>query len=122
MASDFEDPYAKKLAAVSAGQQQAEAESKSGAARDKPPAPVRVVSGSGSEADAAAAAVGFHDPSTTVLTLEEAQRGGPHVDPSRREQYLSNTEFQQLFGCTKAEFVGLQSWKRDAAKKKNKLF
>lgn len=39
------------------------------------------------------------------------------IEPSRREEYLSDEEFQTVFGMTKVDFAKEQKWKRDRAKK-----
>lgn len=44
------------------------------------------------------------------------------VDPSKREQYLSEEVFAKLFGVSKLEFEKLPKWKRDAQKKEHNLF
>jgi len=44
------------------------------------------------------------------------------IDPSRKEQYLPDAEFQQVFGMNKADFEKQPAWKKDQAKKKNNLF
>ncbi len=44
------------------------------------------------------------------------------VEKTKRETYLADEEFEQLFGMDKAAFAALPGWKRNAAKKKHKLF
>ncbi|CAN0099992.1 unnamed protein product [Ascophyllum nodosum] len=44
------------------------------------------------------------------------------VDPSCREQYLSDAEFVEVFGMSKAEFAKQAKWKQVAAKKAKELF
>jgi len=44
------------------------------------------------------------------------------VDPTKKEQYLSNEEFQQVFGISKAEFNGMPAWKTVGLKKKVNLY
>ena len=46
-----------------------------------------------------------------------AQRGRPaDVDPARREQYLSESDFQSLFGMSMADFLKQPKWKQQNAK------
>ena len=44
------------------------------------------------------------------------------VDASQRQNYLSDAEFQSVFGMDKAAFEKLPGWKKTAAKKKADLF
>jgi hypothetical protein len=44
------------------------------------------------------------------------------VDPTRKEQYLSEDDFMQVFGVTKASFESQPKWKRDKSKRENGLF
>ena len=44
------------------------------------------------------------------------------VDATKKEQYLSNEEFQKVFGIPKAEFNGMPGWKSSALKKKVNLY
>eukprot|EP00499_Haloplacidia_sp_CaronLabIsolate_P008058 CAMPEP_0196782858 /NCGR_PEP_ID=MMETSP1104-20130614/12172_1 /TAXON_ID=33652 /ORGANISM="Cafeteria sp., Strain Caron Lab Isolate" /LENGTH=839 /DNA_ID=CAMNT_0042153103 /DNA_START=26 /DNA_END=2545 /DNA_ORIENTATION=+ len=44
------------------------------------------------------------------------------VDPRRKEDYLSDKEFQTVFKMSKGEFAGLKDWKRTALKKAVGLF
>ena len=44
------------------------------------------------------------------------------VDPARKEEYLSDTEFQKVFGKTKEEFLKLPAWKRVREKQAKKIF
>lgn len=45
-----------------------------------------------------------------------------NLDPSKREMYLSDAEFETLFKVNKEAFAGQPKWKRDAKKKELKLF
>ena len=58
-----------------------------------------------------------------TYSLAELQAGTPdRVDPSKKEQYLADEEFQKIFGMDKAAFSKLAKWKQQSQKKKNKLF
>lgn len=54
-----------------------------------------------------------------VLELHEQHAD---VDPSRREQYLCDTEFEAVFGMDKPEFQRQRTWKRKQLKSKRGLF
>jgi villin 1/advillin len=93
-----DDPYLKQLAAmgidVSAG-------------------PVKV----------SANLVGFQQPGFKDFTVDELKGPAPPgVDPKNKELYLSDSDFQSLFGCDKAAFEKQAAWKKTAAKKKVGLF
>ena len=44
------------------------------------------------------------------------------VDPSRREAYLSDAQFQEVFGMSHAAFNDLKQWKKNDLKKAKNLF
>ncbi|CAE7595284.1 VIL1 [Symbiodinium sp. CCMP2592] len=44
------------------------------------------------------------------------------VDPARRELYLSDEEFQAVFGMAVADFLKQPKWKQQNAKKAKDLF
>eukprot|EP01006_Ploeotia_vitrea_P056740 TRINITY_DN68125_c3_g1_i1.p1 TRINITY_DN68125_c3_g1~~TRINITY_DN68125_c3_g1_i1.p1 ORF type:complete len:379 (-),score=92.05 TRINITY_DN68125_c3_g1_i1:157-1269(-) len=46
----------------------------------------------------------------------------PDIDPSKRETYLSDDEFQNLFKMPRADFANLGAWRRNQMKKQFKLF
>lgn len=46
----------------------------------------------------------------------------PDIDPSKREVYLSDAEFRQLFKMEKDAFAQLSQWQRNSLKKKFALF
>ena len=60
--------------------------------------------------------------SVQYYTLEELKAGVPGVDYAKREQYLADDVFLELFGMKKDQFLQLQTWKRVAAKKGIGLF
>lgn len=61
---------------------------------------------------------------TGCFALEQLQTAPfpPGVDSSKRETYLEDEKFQELFGMDKEAFAALAGWKKSAAKKKHKLF
>ncbi|RYG59551.1 hypothetical protein EON64_20110, partial [archaeon] len=46
----------------------------------------------------------------------------PTVDPTKKEEYLSDAEFQKTFNMDRNAFKALAKWKRDDAKKKAGIF
>jgi hypothetical protein len=44
------------------------------------------------------------------------------VDPTKREAYLSDEDFQTAFGISKAKFAETPQWKRELLKRKLGLF
>ena len=46
----------------------------------------------------------------------------PGVDPSQKEQYLSDAEFEQYLGMTRDAFAKLPGWKRKKQKQAARLF
>ncbi|XP_006512124.1 villin-like protein isoform X2 [Mus musculus] len=46
----------------------------------------------------------------------------PGVDPARKEFYLSDSDFQDIFGKSKEEFYSMAKWKQQQAKKKLGFF
>lgn len=101
-ALDFSDPYLKKLGQLN--------KSSGGSLEHK-----------GGLERVTAAQIGFK---TGVTFPVDQLRAGPidGVDPSHKEQYLSDAEFQKLFKCSKDEFNHLPAWKQSAKKKENNLF
>jgi len=86
------------------------------------PAPEAAPAPTPAPAPAPAALAGDGD----TLTLEELknadvwrERG---VDPSRREDWLSDSDFQTAFGMSKSAFQALPKWKRDGQKRALGLF
>lgn len=55
----------------------------------------------------------------SVLTSEELPE---NVDPSKKEEYLSDSEFQEVMGMDKEEFSLLPGWKKTNLKKSKSLF
>ena len=61
---------------------------------------------------------------TPVFPLEALQSRRPPegVDPSRREDFLSDEDFSAVFGMTREEFQRLPQWKKMQKKRKASLF
>ena len=57
--------------------------------------------------------------SYAVLTSDECPES---IDPTRKEEYLSDTEFVQVFGVDKEEFYNMSAWKIQSMKKSKGLF
>ena len=45
-----------------------------------------------------------------------------HVDPSKKEEYLSDGEFAQVFGSDRDQFYSLPAWKQVNLKRSKNLF
>ena len=112
-ASDFSDPYEKKKAGVK-GAAPAASPAKPAAAA----APERVTAATVQAASSAAVPVG-----SKTFTYDELKGNkAVGIDITKKEQYLSDAEFQKVFGMSKADFGKLQGWKQVDAKKKQGLF
>jgi len=65
-------------------------------------------------------------PAGEALTVEELKDEkvckAKGVDPTIKEKYLSDADFQSLFNMAKADFAALPKWKQETAKKKHGLF
>lgn len=63
--------------------------------------------------------------SNIVCTFEQLCSGGSlpdGVDPTKKEQYLTEADFQKHMGMSKADFNKLPAWKGNVLKKKVGLF
>ena len=61
--------------------------------------------------------------SSSFHSLDDLKKGVPAgVDPASKEQYLSDADFQAIFGMDKAAFAALKEWKRKDLKKQRGLF
>jgi hypothetical protein len=103
----FEDPYEKKLREANEKKNAAAGSTSSAAAVAAPvvAAPKAVATASG------------------TFTYEQLKSGVPDgVDPTKKEEYLSNEDFAAKFGVDKATFAAQPKWKRDAKKKELGLF
>ena len=64
-------------------------------------------------------------PTSTKFSLEALQARAADTsgcDPTRLHEYLSDADFQKVFGMSAADFAKLPGWKQADAKKKNRLF
>lgn len=113
----FEDPYEKKLRLLreekdKAAREQAAADRAAAEAQAAAEAEARAKA---DEAEAAAASGGF--------SLTDLQSVCPEgVDPAKKEMYLSDADFQSVFGMDKAAWEKMPAWKRKNKKKEAKLF
>lgn len=66
----------------------------------------------------------MNDLSLQVLTADEAMAKWNRldIDPSCREKYLADWEFEKIFGMTKAAFEKQGTWKKVQARKDKHLF
>lgn len=55
-------------------------------------------------------------------TYEQLKTTNDGIDVTQKEEYLSDAEFQSVFGMDRAAFRAMPKWKRDDAKKKKGLF
>jgi hypothetical protein len=66
--------------------------------------------------------VKYEDASATH-SLDELKKGTPEgVNPSKKEQYLSDTDFEAVFGMNRDKFNELKEWKKKDLKKQRGLF
>jgi len=104
----FVDPYEAKLAKL---RQKAGAEEPAAPTPPVPAGAAELLSGD------------FADPEATKFSYEELSSGIPAgVDPAKKEQYLSDAEFEKYLGTPRADFGRLAAWKQKAKKKDAKLF
>jgi talin len=61
-------------------------------------------------------------PLKPFYTLEELQAKPPELDQESLEQYLSDDDFQKLFGIDKKTFLKFPAWKRTSEKKRYGLY
>lgn len=72
-----------------------------------------------------AAAAAQSLPTTKKFPLEALQARSSETatcDPAHLHEYLSDSDFQKVFGMSAADFAKLPGWKQADAKKKHKLF
>lgn len=86
---------------------------------------VNVESGKAGAVRVSVESIGFAQfpPAGKAWSLSELQAGTPPgCDPSKKEMYLSDEEFQSVFGISKDKFAGQAKWKQQSQKKSKKLF
>lgn len=65
----------------------------------------------------------FENPTNKFFDIETLKKTFPEgVDPTKKEQYLSDQDFESVFKMTKAQFNELKAWKQMDAKKKVGLY
>lgn len=67
----------------------------------------------------------YSDYNTAHFPYDELKGSGNHpagVDPTRKELYLSNEQFQELFGQSKEDYIKLPAWKTKTMKQKHDLY
>lgn len=65
----------------------------------------------------------YLDPTQNKFDYEQLKGQFPKgVDPTRKEAYLSDEQFQQVFGMTIDAFNNLKKWKQNDIKKANNLY
>lgn len=103
----FLDPYEAKLAKLRAERgEEAKEEPVVFSARSAPPA-----------------VGGDFLPTTQSFSYEDIKAGtAGNIDPTQKEMYLSDADFQQVLGVSKSEFAKLPKWKQQAKKKEKNLF
>lgn len=59
-----------------------------------------------------------------MLDIDELKnmKGADGIDPERKEEYLSDEQFEEAFGTNKDAFAALPKWKRQQKKKAVGLF
>ena len=128
-AKKFVDSYEVKLAAAMAGNAADEAPPKRMSVLKKTPsspgvngAPAPALAPAPAPAPAPAASANYADPSSLKLTVAELQADRPDVDPTRKEAYLSDADFEKLMKSSRAEFNAMKGWKQAQVKKAAGLY
>jgi len=63
------------------------------------------------------------DPSSFKVDYETLKSSMPAgVDPTKKEQYLSDAEFEKVMGSPRGEFNAMKPWKQSQIKKAKGLF
>eukprot|EP00321_Phaeocystis_globosa_P006172 CAMPEP_0118831002 /NCGR_PEP_ID=MMETSP1162-20130426/28845_1 /TAXON_ID=33656 /ORGANISM="Phaeocystis Sp, Strain CCMP2710" /LENGTH=846 /DNA_ID=CAMNT_0006762377 /DNA_START=39 /DNA_END=2579 /DNA_ORIENTATION=+ len=126
----FVDPYEAKLAAAMASNP-AEVAPKRMSVLKKTPTKENVTSGRSSfaapepepaPAPAPAPSANYADPSSTKLSYEELKSGRADVDPAKKEQYLSDADFEKYMKSPRSEFNAMKGWKQQQIKKAAGLY
>lgn len=139
--TNFKDPIAERRAALAAAEEEKRQEllaadtpevSKIGdplaerraalqAAKDKERADILAAAEASESANATVATV-FKSPADFKVSLDELKGRVEGVDPAKKEEYLSDAEFQSVFNVGRADFAAQPAWKSKAAKQKAGLF
>jgi len=70
-----------------------------------------------------AADIGFADWASSKATADEVRANKvANMDPSQKELYVGDSEFQTIFKMDKQAWIKLPSWKRTQAKQNARLF
>eukprot|EP00929_Paragymnodinium_shiwhaense_P112606 TRINITY_DN80862_c0_g1_i1.p1 TRINITY_DN80862_c0_g1~~TRINITY_DN80862_c0_g1_i1.p1 ORF type:complete len:441 (-),score=155.66 TRINITY_DN80862_c0_g1_i1:180-1427(-) len=64
----------------------------------------------------------YADPAEKKFSYEDLKTKPADVDPAKREAYLSDADFQTVFGMSAPEFAKLPKWKQQNLKKAKDLF
>lgn len=66
----------------------------------------------------------YEDPAEKQYSYEDiiSDKTPAGVDPSRKEAYLTDVEFQAVMDCTRAEFLQMAKWKQQNLKKAKRLY
>lgn len=133
----FEDPYEKKMKSLSSTMSFSSKPSWAKKEETKVDVPETVkeeeVASAPETKEAAAPPVPVAKPEAAAAapaagTFTYAQLKGTdcevrgQIDPKKKEEYLSDTEFSELFGMNKETFSALPAWKRKKAKVTKELF
>jgi len=103
----FVDPYEAKLAAMQKDNPKDAPPPAAPAAPSAPSAPMG----------------NFKAPGTVQVTYADLKEGKvAGVDPTKKEQYLSDAEFASVMGSPRGEFNALKPWKQSQIKKAKGLF
>jgi len=112
----FIDPYEAKLAAIKKANEEA-------AAKEAAEAPAVDMAQAAALGNQALNPEGGFVGTNQKYSYAELTSGCPDgVDPTKKEQYLNDAEFQEKFGMTAAEFEKLAAWKRKKKKEEVGLF
>ena len=71
---------------------------------------------------APAPSANFADPSSLKLTVDELKAGRADVDPTKKEQYLSDADFEKVMKSPRSEFNAMKGWKQQQIKKAAGLY
>jgi len=66
----------------------------------------------------------FKEPGSGLTVDYETLKSAPpaNVDPTKKEAYLSDAEFEKVLGSPRGEFNQLKPWKQNQIKKAKGLF